>query len=88
VVLGEIGGSAEEELGEFLKKVGIGIPLVGFVAGRTAPRGKRLGHAGAILEDTDPGPEAKILRMQQRGYTMAPTLDHIPQLVASLLTAP
>lgn len=87
VVLGEIGGRAEEDLGAFLQEAGIGIPLVGFIAGRTAPRGKRLGHAGAILEDTDPGVEAKITRMHEKGYAMAPTLDHIPQLVARLLAA-
>lgn len=88
VVLGEIGGHGEEDLGEFLHKAGIRVPLVGFIAGRTAPRGKRLGHAGAILEDTDPGAEAKILRMQERGYVMAPTLDHIPQLLTALLRTP
>jgi succinyl-CoA synthetase alpha subunit len=85
VVLGEIGGQREEDLGTWLSQQGHPLPLVGFVAGRSAPRGKRLGHAGAILEEHGPGIEAKLERMEAVGYHLAWDLDHIPQLVAGLL---
>ncbi len=85
VVLGEIGGQAEEELGAFLQKAERPLPLVGFVAGQSAPRGKRLGHAGAILEDNDPSVETKLERMAALGYHSAARLDDIPRLTAALL---
>jgi succinyl-CoA synthetase alpha subunit len=84
VVLGEIGGQAEENLAEYVLRTGFDKPVVTFVAGRTAPPGKRLGHAGAILEQ-EGGIEHKLETMRKAGFVVCPSLKAIAGLTESAL---
>lgn len=73
LIIGEIGGSAEEEAAEFIKKSKIKKPVAGFIAGVTAPPGKRMGHAGAIISGSSGGAEAKMDSFRSAGIKVAPT---------------
>ncbi len=73
MVVGEIGGNEEEDLADFIKLEKVKKPIVGFVAGQTAPPGKRMGHAGAIISSSSGSAEAKLEIMRSSGIVIAET---------------
>ncbi|MFP4205684.1 MAG: succinate--CoA ligase subunit alpha [Spirochaetaceae bacterium] len=86
VVIGEIGGEDEEAAAEYIRSH-MSKPVVAFISGRTAPPGKRMGHAGAIISGGKGTPAAKIKAFQDAGVPVADKPDEIPVLLAARLDA-
>ncbi|MDE2125870.1 MAG: succinate--CoA ligase subunit alpha [Armatimonadetes bacterium] len=83
VLVGEIGGSDEEDCAPYIRTMTK--PVVGFISGRTAPPGKRMGHAGAIISGSSGTPAAKVAALQAAGVVIADAPSQIPDLVRQAL---
>ncbi|MGC8461272.1 MAG: succinate--CoA ligase subunit alpha [Candidatus Dormibacteria bacterium] len=85
VLIGEIGGSDEEEAAAYIER-SFHKPVVAFISGRTAPPGKRMGHAGAIISGTMGSPQSKVDALQHAGVAVADTIEEVVTAVAAHVT--
>jgi succinyl-CoA synthetase alpha subunit len=87
IMIGEIGGQAEVKAAHYYQNLAKKKPIAGFIAGATAPKGKRMGHAGAIISGGDDTAEAKIAAMKAAGFVMAESPSHLGEAMQKAMAA-